>query len=152
MTGLRSIVFYGVFGVVALLYAAIVLPYVLHNSDFAVRTINFLVSTSPILTGDVAIFGEYTPPILAGLMAAAAPPSKQNTPFFIAIGLAVLCYALYVHLTVFLNSGPGGSFLVIGQDDPAATQKAMIGLVASIRTFCIVVAGGLLGFKANPNT
>lgn len=135
MSNFRVPIFFGVFTVVAALYVAIMVPYSLGDTWFAAGTINLLVTTSPILLGDVNVFGEYTPPILAGLMAAAAPASTRKIPFVIAIGLAVICYLLYVHLTAFLDTPSGSSLLVIDQDNPTATKEAMTGLVASTRTF-----------------
>jgi hypothetical protein len=107
-----------------------------------------IAASAPVITGDVSLFGEYTPPVLAALMAATAPPRTDQRPFLIALALAALCYVLYVHLTIFMQSSAGEVIInLAGVED----TTLVLTFVTSVRTFCIVVAAALVGLRINPN-
>lgn len=142
----RLFIFYGVFVFLLIAYAAIVGGYLFGISSVSVAILSLIVLSAPVITHDISYVGEYTPPVLAALMAACAPPPSERSLFTVAIILAVIAYFAFVHLTVFFDQNSGRTLLEIAGADPDTIKT----FAASVRTFCIVVAAGILGLKLNP--
>jgi hypothetical protein len=143
---MRTGLFYLLLCLPIVVWALIVLPvYASSLPDWSSNLVAALVAASPIIGGDVSIFGELTPMILAGLIIGIAPASKDINYF--AVVLAVLSYALFIHLSVFFSSGPGVGVMSANWDDTALPQKIALGFVSNVRVMLIVIAASLVGFK-----
>jgi hypothetical protein len=105
-----------------------------------------IVTASPLVGGDISIFGEVTPIILAGGIIALLPNSEHGSNMF-AFAEAVLIYALFIQLSVFFSTGEGVALLSNNWPDIAGPKKTILGIVSNIRIMSIVVAASILGFK-----
>jgi hypothetical protein len=144
---MRVMAFYAFLVLPIALWALLVLPVYLANiPDLASAIVYAVVAVSPIVGGDVSIFGEITPVILAGAIIALMPSSKGDIKIS-AIILAVIAYVLFIQLTVFFSSGRGVAILSATWDEISQPQKIILGLISNIRVMAIVVAASILGFK-----
>jgi hypothetical protein len=93
---MRTFTFYGLLAVPILAWMGIVLPNFFYESGVGISAtmINAAVTLSPVVGGDLSIFGEVTPVILAGSIIALMPTSKDVK--YLAVGLAVVSYLLFI--------------------------------------------------------
>jgi hypothetical protein len=148
---MRAFFFYCLLAVPILAWMGIVLPNFLYEPavGFSAAMITTAVAISPVVGGDLSIFGEITPVVLAGSVIALMPKSQDSKYLAVglAVGLAVVSYALFIHLSVFFSSGPGIGLLAASYDPIDAPQKVILNLVSNVRVMAIVVAASILGFK-----
>lgn len=102
-------------------------------------------SASPLVGGDISLFGEITPVVMAGLIIALMP--KTSSVNYIAAFLAFISYILFVHLSWFFLSGPGVGLISLDFDKIAGPQKTILSLVSNIRIMVAVILASILGFK-----
>lgn len=145
---LKSVVFFGVFAVLIIVYLLIYGTYFLGLSDLTAATVGFFLGTAPLFIKDVPVLGEYSPAVVAGLLAATAPFNKTRSIFFVAIAVSIFIYILYLHLSSFAASPTALTILEIAGYGPAAQNLAMA-MLDGLRTFCLVVAASLVGLRAN---
>lgn len=92
------------------------------------------------------MFGEVTPMLLAGAIIALIP-KRQSGIDLVAVGLALLSYVLFIHLSVYFTSGPGLAILNADWNDIEGPQKIILKLISNVRVMSIVVAAAILGFN-----
>jgi hypothetical protein len=142
--------FYGLLSVPIILWAILVLPiYFSAGPDLSSNLVYGIVAVSPIVGGDVSLFGEVTPVVLAGAIIALLPNTKQDIKL-IAIFMAILSYVLFVHLTIFFTSGPGVGLISANWDKIDEPRKILLGVMSNIRVMAIVIAASIVGFKVKP--
>jgi hypothetical protein len=133
-----------------LIWAAIVLPnYIINSSGISTAVIYSIVSVSPLVGGDISLFGEITPVILAGLIITLLPASKDGTNY-LAIFIALLDYLAFLHLNIYFSDGPGVGLISANWDNIVEPQKILLSVVSNIRTTAIVIAFSILGLKVRP--
>lgn len=146
---MKTVAFYMLLLLPILFWAVLVLPiYLLPNSEASTLILSSVVDASKLVGGDISLFGEVTPVILAGAIIALSPSSKQNINL-LAIFIAVVSYILFIHLTVFLTSGKGAGVISATWDDPEK-KKVLLGVISNIRTMTAVIAASLIGLKIKP--
>jgi hypothetical protein len=119
-------------------------------ADFSATVVAFAVAISPVVGGDVSLFGEVTPIVLAGSIIILMPQSTKIN--YVAAGLALISYFLFLHLSVYFSSGPGVGLLSERFDDIAAPQKVILTLVSNVRVMAIVVCAAILGINVKAIT
>jgi hypothetical protein len=144
---MRVAAFYVLLLVPLVLWVLLVVP-VAFSSDptLSDNLVYGIVSISPIVSGDLSIFGEVTPVVLAGAIIALMPNSKSEIRP-VAIFLAVLSYLLFIHLTVFFTSGEGVGVISANFDNIEEPKKILLGVISNVRVVMIVVAASIIGFK-----
>jgi ABC-type Na+ efflux pump permease subunit len=143
---MRLLVFYFLLCVPILAWAIVVLPndFSLLNPDLSGAAVSYAVALSPVVGGDVSIFGEVTPVVLASLIIALVPQSNKTNYF--AVCLAFVSYLLFLHLSVYFSSGTGVGILENRFRSITEPQKIILTLISNIRVMAIVVCAALLGF------
>jgi hypothetical protein len=148
---LRSVAFYFLLSLPILAWALVVVPNHLFGlADISLAIVYAAVTVSPLVGGDVSIFGEVTPVLLAGAILALTPKSKGRINV-LAIGLAVLTYALFLHLSVYFSSGPGVGLLAADWSNIEEPQRTILKLVSNVRVMAIVLAAAILGINVKGN-
>jgi uncharacterized membrane protein len=144
----QSAAFYGLLSLPIVFWALVVLPnYFFDLSPISTGMVYAAVTASPLIGGDVSIFGEVTPMLLAGAIIALIPKPKNGVDV-IAIALAVASYVLFIQLSIYFSSGPGMAILYSDwHDNIAEPQKIILKLVANVRVMAIVVAAAILGYN-----
>lgn len=144
---MRAFVFYSLLCLPILAWAAIVLPNDLTfiNPDLSTTVVSYAVALSPVVGGDISIFGEVTPIVLAGLIITLAPKSDRIN--YLAVALAIVSYLLFLHLSVYFSTGEGVGVLDNTFREATGPQKVILSLISNVRVMSIVVATALLGFK-----
>lgn len=143
----KYFIFFGALSVVFIIYSLIYLSFLFGYSPITVWTFKIIVNTAPLIIHDLSLFGEITPPLLAGIMATSAPPRTKNIPFILAVGFSLIGYILYLHLTVFVDSKSGET--LIGLATLSNETGTLTSFIGGIRTFCIIVVAALIGLKLN---
>jgi hypothetical protein len=151
----KTTIFFGLLSIPILAWVVLVLPnYVtilLPNSFPNAYMISSgfmkaLVSVSPLVTGDISVFGEITPIILAGALIALLPDSR-GVPNIPAIALAVVAYFMFLHLSIYFSSGAGAALLSADFDDIQKAQQTLLTLISNVRVMAIVIAGAIVGIN-----
>ena len=148
---MRTVLFYILLLIPIILWIIVVIPAyasALRLPDYSTEIVYATVSASPFVGGDISIFGEVTPIILAGLILALMPKSSEINYF--AIILAIVSYALFIQLSVFFSPGGPGVGLISANWDGEQfdkAQKTILGVVSNLRMTMIVIAASILGFK-----
>jgi hypothetical protein len=133
-----------------ILWALLVLPISLSTiPELSNKLVYAIVAVSPIVGGDVSLFGELTPVVLAGAIIALLPNTKQDIKL-IEIFIAILSYFLFIHLTVFFTSGSGAGVISANWDNTDEPKKILLGVISNIRVMAIVIAASIIGFKVKP--
>ena len=132
---MRRIAFYLCLFIPIAGWAAVVLPtYFGRFEDLPYIIVKTCIDLSPVVAGDLSLFGEITPVVLAGAIIALMPPAKQNVDWG-AAALALLTYFLYIQLNVFFVSGPGAGLIAsIGQNE-AADHKTVSTFVSNVESW-----------------
>jgi hypothetical protein len=143
----RVALFYGILFVPIAVYLVFVVPSLVSEWYYVSQwALNLCLKVSPILGGDLSVFGEVTPVVLAasiiGLM-----PGGDDKARYIAILLCVIIYAMYLHLSLFFLNGPGAAILSSVTSDITVARKVIVTLISNVRIMSIVVAASILGFK-----
>jgi hypothetical protein len=128
-------------------YATIFLPDTFPNAYIlSTVVVKAIVTVSPLVIGDISIFGEITPIILAGAIITLLPGTR-GTPNAPAVVLALIAYFMFLHLSIYFSSGAGTALLSADFDDIQGPQKTVLTLVSNIRVMAIVIAGTIVGFS-----
>jgi hypothetical protein len=146
---MRAAAFYLLLCIPIVVWAAVVIPNYLSFLDsvnYSAAIVAAAVAVSPVVGGDISVFGEVTPVILAGSIIALMPAQAQNVNYA-AIGLALCSYLLFVHLSVYFTSGQGVGLLEFTFPSIAEPQKIVLSLIANVRVMAIVICAAILGFK-----
>jgi hypothetical protein len=136
------------------IWALIVAPgWVFDDPELPKKLTYALVFVSPVVSGDISIFGQVTPVILAGAIISLLP--KKDGINFSAIVLAAAIYVLYIYLGWFFADGAGSTLidrLWHTDDEKAASGKTILSFVANIRTMALVVAASIIGLRVRETT
>lgn len=145
---MRAALFYGALSIPIVLCALIVVPhYVLFNDDLPGTLIRWAVQVSPVVTGDLSLFNEITPAIIAAGMIAFMPADSKQLRHS-AIFIAFCGYLSFIFLSIFL-SGPGDALLQQNWDgqELVNARSTILKFVSNVRLAALATAGSMLGFK-----
>lgn len=145
----KSVIFYGVFAIIILMYALIYGTHYAGYSDVSGQFIKFILSSAPYVSRDLSLAGELTPPILAGVMSATIPQRSSATRTLISFVLALLCYGMYLHLSVFLTSPQAVAILQSVNQDPRESVSVLSAFSGGVRTFSAIIAASVIGLRIN---
>lgn len=143
---IQSVAFYSLLSLPICVWGLMVLPNAGAESSSQISSaiIKTIVAMSPIVGGDLSIFGEVTPVLLAGSIIALAPNASNRN--YYALILCLLSYALFVHLSVYFTAGFGSVVLSQNWGDTSSAQKVILNLISNVRVMTIVIAASILGF------
>ena len=146
---IRTIIFYGVFILIIVLYGLIYGAYYFGYSDISGSIMALILSSAPYVSEDLSLAGEITPPLLAGFMSATLPHHSVWVRTILCFVLAAICYILYLHLTVFLNTAQAAAILQGVSQDPRQAVPVLSAFSGGVRTFAAIVAAAVLGLQIN---
>jgi hypothetical protein len=151
---LRRRMFYGAFVLLALLYAAIVGPYMLENTELTLRVMQAIIVVAPEISGDVPVMGDLIPGLLGALIAAAAPTTASNGQLIRVLVVAAATYAIYLHMSIVLapdNLDPVKSAFGVEMAGfglaPKEDGETLRSLAAGGRSFAMFVFAGIIGIR-----
>jgi len=146
---MRTAAFYFLLCVPIAIWGVVVLPNLFSFNEFvnySATLVASAVAISPVVGGDISVFGEITPVVLAGAIVALMPAQAERINYA-AIGLALCSYFLFVHLSIYFTSGPGVGLLEFKFHSITDPQKIILNLVGNVRVMAIVICATILGFK-----
>jgi hypothetical protein len=147
----RIAAFYFLLSIPVLGWASLVLPYYTAHETITLNIIQLLVGSSPVVAGDLSLFGEITPALIAGGIIAIMPTSSYSVKV-IAVAIAVITYLLYIHLNIFLSGDVGEGLLSAVWFDHDKQRTTLQTIVSNVRTMSIVTGAAILGYKINTTT
>lgn len=151
---IKTVIFYGVFVLVFVLYAIIVGAPILGLTQLAGETMALIASMTPIILNSLSLPGELTPAVLGGLMAYTAPSRTSWGRTLLLVFLSGLSWLLYLHLQVYFGSEATTTALQI-VDVPADkltdAVSALQSFSNSVRSFAAVIFAAILGLRFNDN-
>ena len=144
---MQRIFFYGLLILPIIAWAILVIPhYVFGADEVSAAVVGAVAYVSPIITGDLSLFGELTPAILATAIITLLPSGNTKVSL-LAIAIILVGYVLFIHLSIFFSSGPGSALLAANFPDPTQAQRTIVTVVSNVRVMEIVTAAALFGFK-----
>jgi hypothetical protein len=148
----RTIVFYALLSIPIVIWVIFVLPnsvVTFFPNAYLISTaaVQAAVSASPLIAGDISIFGELSPIILAGSIIALLPDSHGRLNVY-ALAVALVGYLMFLHLSIYFSTG-GGAGLISSADfhDIQRARETLLALVSNVRIMIIVVAGAIIGIN-----
>lgn len=151
---IKTVIFYGVFALVFILYALIVGAPLIGFAELGGATMALIASMTPIILNSLSLPGELTPAVLGGLMAYTAPSRTSWGQTLLLVFLSGLGWLLYLHLQVYFGSEATTTALQIVDvpaDKLADAVSALQSFSNSVRSFAAVIFAAILGLRFNDN-
>ncbi len=146
---IKYAVFYGTFVAMLLLYGVLIGGFWGGYSDISADTVFFIASSAPYITSDLSLLGEVTPPALGFAMASTIPNNQGVWGVIVSFALALLCYVLYLHLSVFFGSSASDVLIEMAGEPLETTKNILLSFSGGVRTFSAVVGAAVVGLKIN---
>jgi hypothetical protein len=152
----RTIGFYALLSIPIVIWAIFVLPNSVvsffPNAYLISRTaVQAVVSASPLVAGDISLFGEFSPIILAGSIIALIPDSHGRLNVY-ALAVALVGYLLLLYLSVYFSTGAGAGLIASADfHDIQRARETLLSLVSNVRIMIVVVGGAIIGINVKGN-
>ncbi|KQX42054.1 hypothetical protein ASD04_18515 [Devosia sp. Root436] len=147
--GLRFAIFYGIFGLLFVLYGFIVAGSLAPSASMFGSGLVAFVKIAPLALERLP--GELAPAVLGGLLAWTAPLRNSSLRTVFLMSLSALVWLAYLHAQVIFQSEETLQAIGIADypGDVRTAQGTLESFASSIRNFAAVVFAATIGLKLN---